>query len=154
MIITDYYKAKKLTNAKCRFDIVTSTNEYDMFEGLLINKRGFNVGGHSFNCVERPMKWDGKKTDLAITKGSNNITSIKRPDINSNIGFGDINNTNDGCIIVFNGDFKTYGIKTIEVFIARGSRNDTNGLWNLFTDGELDHEVELLRNRSVTKNVT
>jgi len=154
MIFTDYYKGEKLTEAKSRYDITASTNEYDYFENLLINKRGFNVGGLSFNLVTRPERWKGKKTDLAITKGSDNITSVKRPNIESNIAYGDIKSKNDGCIIVFNTNFKEAGITTIEIFIARGLRNDTNSLWDLFTDGELSHEVEAIRKKAVTKNVT
>ena len=154
MIFTDYYKGEKLTEAKSRYDILTSTWEYNFFQSLLINKRGFNIGGLSFNCVSRPDRWKGKKTDLAITKGRNNITSIKRPNPESNIAYGDIKGTNDGCIIVFNPDFKETGINTIEVFIARGLRNDANSLWDLFTDGELNYEVELLRKKAVTKKVT
>lgn len=154
MIFTDYYKGEKLTDAKSRYDITTSTGEYDYFECLLINKRGFNVGGLSFNLVARPERWKGKKTDMAITKGSDNITSVKRPNIETNIAYGDIKDKIDGCIIVFNSDFKDVGILTIEIFIARGLRNDTISLWNLFTDGELNHEVEVLRIKAVTKTVT
>lgn len=154
MILTDYYKGQKLTDAKCRFDITTSTGEYDLFEILLINRKVFNIGGLSFNLVQRPDKWNGKKTDLALTKGNHNITSIKRPDIETPYAYGDINGSSDGCIIVFNSDFKETGINTIEIYIARGCRNDTNSLWDLFTDGELTHEVEALRKRAVTKNVT
>jgi hypothetical protein len=154
MIFTDYYKGEKLTKAKSRYDITASTGDYDFFESLLINKRGFNIGGLSFNCVSRPDRWQGKKTDLAITKGSSNITSLKRPDIEINIAFGDIKGTMDGCIIVFNPDFKEQGIKAIEIFIARGLRNDTNSLWDLYTDGELNHEIEMLRQKAVTKTVT
>jgi hypothetical protein len=58
------------------------------------------------------------------------------------------------CIIVFNPDYKNIGITIIEVFIARGLRNDVDGLWNLFTDGELCHEIETLRKKAVTKKVT
>ena len=154
MIFTDFYKGEKLTEAKSRYDITASTNEYDYFESLLVNKRGFNVDGLSFNLVSRPERWKGKKTDLAITKGSNNITSVKRPNPGNNIAYGDIKGKNDGCIIVFNDDFKQGGINTIEIFIARGLRNDTNSLWDLFTDGELNHEVEALRKKAVTKIVT
>ncbi len=154
MIFTDYYKGEKLTNAKSRYDITASTDEYNFFETLLINKRGFNVGGLSFNCISRPDRWNGKKTDLALTKGSSNITSVKRPNIENNVAYGDINGSNDGCIIVFNPDFKDTGITTIEIFIARGLRNDTNSLWDLFGDGELSNEVEALRKEAVTKNVT
>jgi len=154
MIFTDYYKAEKLTEAKSRYDITISTAEYDFFESLLVNKRGFNIGGHSINLVSRPDRWKGKKTDLALTKGSSNITSLKRPDIENNIAFGDIKGTNDGCIIVFNPDYKSTGINSIEIFIARGLRNDTNSLWDLFTDGELSYEVGVLRKKAVTVFVT
>lgn len=154
MILTDYYKGEKLTDAKSRYDITKSTGEYEYFERMLTNKRGFNILGLSFNCVARPDKWKGKKTDLAITKGSQNITSIKRPNPENNLAFGDIKGTQDGCLIVFNPDFKEKGITTIELFIARGMRNDTTGLWELFTDGELNHEIEELRKKAVTKIVT
>jgi hypothetical protein len=151
---TDYYKGEKLTDAKSRFDIVASTGEYDLFESLLINKQKFNIGGLSFNFGQRPDRWKGKKTAMAITKGSHNITSVKRPSLENNFAFGDINGSNDGCIIVFNTDYKHTGITIIEIFIARGLRNDTDGLWDLFTDGELNHEIEALRKKAVTKNVT
>lgn len=154
MILTDLYIGKRLTDTKSRYDIIASTGEYDFFEVLLINKRGFNIGGLSFYCISRPDGWRGKETDLAITKGSNNITSIKRPNPEKNVAYGDIKGTNDGCIILFNANFRDEGIKTIEIFIARGLNRDTNSLWNLFTDSELDHEIEALRKKVVTKIVT
>ncbi|HMG16619.1 MAG TPA: hypothetical protein VK590_14275 [Saprospiraceae bacterium] len=154
MIPTDYYKGERLTDSKYRYDITASTGEYDLFEMLLINKQKFNVGGQSFNLVERPEKWKGKKTDLAITKGSHNITSVKRPNLESNFAYGDINNSHDGCIIIINPDYKEVGIRIIEIIIARGLRNDTHGLWQLFTDGELNQEIEILKQKAVTKKVT
>jgi hypothetical protein len=154
MILTDYYKGQRLTAAQSRFDVTISTWGYDFFEKLLINKLKFNVGGLSFNFVPRPDKWTGKKTDYAITKGSHNITSVKRPNIETPFAYGDINGSQDGCIIIFNSDFREIGINTIEIFIARGLRNDTNSLWDLFSDGELNQEIETLRNKAVTKTVT
>lgn len=154
MILTDYYKGQKLTEAKCRYDIVSSSESYDFLESLLINKRGYNVGGLSFNCVSRPDRWEKKNSGLAITKGSHNITSLIRPDLMLNYAFGDINGTSDGCIIVFNHDFKESGILTIEIFIARGTKNDVNGLWDLLNDGELSPEMEIMRQKAVTKQVT
>jgi len=154
MILTDYYKGQKLTDAQSRFDITASTGEYDLFEQLLINKQKFNIGGLSFNFGQRPDRWKGKKTDMAITKGSQNITSVKRPNLENNVAYGDINGSNDSCIIVFNPDYKETGITTIEIFIARGLRNDTDGLWQLFTDGELKSDIEALREKAVTIFVT
>jgi hypothetical protein len=154
MIFTDYYKGEKLTDAKSRFDITASTGEYDLFESLLINKRSFNIGGLSFNLVPQPESHEGKRVDFILSKGSHSITKVFRPNIETPFAFGDINGTNDGCIMVFNPDHKVIGILTIEIFIARGYRNDRNGLCNLLVDGELTHEIELLRKKSVTIFVT
>jgi hypothetical protein len=148
MIFTDYYKAEKLTDAKSRYDITASTGEYDYLENLLTNKRGFNIGGLSLNCIRRPERWKTKASDMALTKGSTNITSLSRPDIDSNVSIGDIKKSNDACIVLFNPDFKESGIKTIEIFIARGLLTDKVSLWNLFTDGELAREVEALRKQA------
>lgn len=154
MILTDYYKGQKLTEAKSRFDIVTSTGEYDLFERLLINKRGFNINGLSFYCGERPDRWKPKNASLAITKGNHNITSVTRPNVKKNYAYGDINGTNDGCIIIFNSDFRESGINTIEIFIARGLQNDLNGLWDLLIDNELKEEMDKLKQKAVTIIVT
>lgn len=154
MILTDYYKGEKLTDAKSRYDITASSGEYDFFESLLVNKRGFNIGGHSFNCVSRPDRWKKKNASLAICKGSTNITSLIRPNLNLHFAFGDINGTKDAAIIGYNPDHKERGIKTIEIFIARGLRNDTNSLWDLLLDHELNDEMEILKSKAVTKKVT
>ena len=154
MILTDYYKGEKLTEAQSRFDITASTGEYDLFESLLINKRKFNIGGLSFNFAPQPETHGGKKVDFILCKGCHSITKVFRPNLENNLAYGDINGSNDGCVMVFNPDFKQNGITTIELFIARGLRSDKDGLWNLFSDGELSHEIEALRKISVPKNVT
>jgi hypothetical protein len=154
MILTDYYKGQKLTDAKSRFDIVASSGDYDLFESLLINKRGFNIGGLSFNLVSRPDRWKSKNASLAICKGSHNITSLLRPDLSLNFAFGDINGKLDAVVFIFNSDWKEAGINTLEIFIARGLRNDLNSLWDLLIDGELDVEIEIFRKKAVTKKVT
>lgn len=154
MILIDYYKGEKLTQVETRYDITASTGGYDFFENILINKRKFNIGGLSFNFVDRPTKWKGKQTDKAISKGSSNITTVKRADLETNISYGDINTTNDGCIILYNEDFKNVGINTIEIFIARGYKNDQLSLKDRFVFEDLKHEVEILRAKAVAKKVT
>jgi len=154
MILTDYYKAEKLTESVSRYDVTASTGEYDFFESLLINKRVFNIGGLSVNLVPRPERWAGGKTDMALTKANHSISSVKRPNIESNCGYGDVAGTKDAFLILFNPDYKEAGIPFIEIFIARGLRNDTNSLWDLYNDGELNHEIAYLRSKAVTKNVT
>lgn len=154
MILNDFYNGQKLTDAKSRYDITASSESYDLFERLLINKRGFNVRGLSFYCGKRPDRWKKKNAGLAMTKGSHGITSLIRPDINLNLAFGDIKGTKDAAIFVFNPDFKEKGIIIIEVFIARGLKNNDIPLWDLLIDGELDEEMETLRRKAVTKIVT
>lgn len=153
MILTDYYKGEKLTEAKSRFDITTSTNTYDLFENLLINKQKFNIGGLSFNLVKSFGK-QKKDTDYAITKGSFNITKLMQPDPSKNFAFGDINNTKDACIMIINPNYKDIGIVTIEIFIARGCKNSKHNIFNMLENGELSNEIESLRKQAVTKNVT
>jgi len=156
MILTDYYKGEKLTKSKNRFDITASTGEYDTFESLLINKRIFNIGGLSFNYVPQPENHKGKQVDFILSKGNHSITKVFRPNIETLFAYGDINGTTDGCIMLFNNDYKEAGIglTTIEIFIARGCKNDKIPLWNLLTDGELNNDIESLRQKAVTKSVT
>lgn len=153
MILTDYLKGEKHTQAKCRFDIVSSFGEYDLFESLLINKRGFNVGGHSINLIERPIRWNNKNATLALTKGSINITSLIQPDITCNYAYGDIQGTLDALLVIFNSDFRFIGINTIELFIARGLKNSLMGLWNMLLDEELNQDMAMMRNKAAIKHV-
>lgn len=153
MILTDYYMGQKLKEVKAqyRFEVIQSTTEYDKFELLLINKRNPNPGGWSFNFVPRPKRWDGEESpDMAITKGSENISSVYIPDPELPYGFGDIKGTNDAVLVVFNEDYRTKGIISIELFIARGQKHNRKNLWFELVDGELNHEIEYLRSHSQT----
>ena len=151
MILTDYYKGEKLqeNKAQYRFEVTQSTSEYDLLQRLLVNKRKTNIGGLSFNFVPRSTRWGGGEVpDNAITKGSDNITSVYIPDPSLPHGYGDIKGTNDACLVVFNRDFKENGITTIELFIARGQKHNRKNLLYELVDGELDHELEFLRTHS------
>lgn len=151
MSISHYFKAKLITNAKHRFDVTHSTNEHDFLERLLINKRSNNVGGLSFNHLPQPESFRGKQTDAIISKGSMSISKIIRPDINSPIGYGDINGTNDACIIVYNDDFKLNGVNEIQLFIFCGCKNDRMNIYSMFVDGSFNDEVELLSDNKVNR---
>jgi hypothetical protein len=147
-IFTDYYRGCILSTSKSRYDIDLSTQSYPLFEGLLINKIKFNVGGLSFNYSPRPQKFKANKERLAemiIGKGSSNISSVFIPNITkSYIGYGDINTTNDAVIILFDEDKKI-----IELFIARGLKYDKRNLYNEVIEGYLNNELEAIRQRSV-----
>ena len=144
MILTDLYIGQKMTLAESRRDVVNSTQGYEPFESLFINKRKFNVGGLSFNYVPRPANFkgiDGRKTDMAITKGNVNISSVHVPNLQyKHLAHGNMNGTNDALIFVFSDDYKT-----IEIFVARGYKNDELYLYEVVKAGDLDTEMEALR---------
>jgi hypothetical protein len=148
-IFTDYYKAEKLTEAKGRYDVTRSTASYEQFESLFINKRKFNVGGLSFNYVDRPRAWKGeqaRKPEKAITKGIINVSSIFVPSLKEHlIGYGDVQNTRDAIIVLFNDNYTM-----IELFIARGYVNDLQALYTFVKEGDCSAEFDLLRDTAKT----
>lgn len=143
-IFTDYYKGQLLTDAKCRYDISHSTGTYPVFESLLINKLKFNVGGLSFNYTQRPAKFKGNEkrlTEMILSKGSSSISSIYVPNLQKNyVAYGDVKTTNDAMIIFFDEDKRL-----IEVFIARGLKNDKKQLYTDACAGYYDAELEAIR---------
>ncbi len=148
MILTDYYKFVHLpdSKSKMRRDCVVSTQSYNEFENLR-NK----AGALFIYFGDLPLSFKGdvhRKADKAITKGKN-ISSIFVPDILLNIAYGDIMGTKDAILILFEEDYKT-----IEMFIARGQKNNRLNLWQMLSDGELNDEISKLRNVAVTETVT
>ena len=142
MTLTDYYKGENLPgNAKTRYDITASTASYEPFEVKLKNKKG----GQSFYFGDAPdrFKFASKdRPDKAITKGDN-ISSVFVPDVKLPLAFGDVYHTQDSLLIIFSNEYKT-----IEIFIARGQRNNKRNLYFLLCDKELDYEIENLRERA------
>lgn len=143
-IFTDYYIGQLLTDAKSRYDVINSTGSYPFIESLLINKQKFNVGGLSFNYAPRPQQFRGNEKRLAemiFSKGNSSISSVYIPNLQKNyIGYGDVKTTNDAMIIFFDEDKKT-----IELFIARGLKNDKQQLYTDVCAGYYDEELEALR---------
>lgn len=142
MILTDYYKGEHLPEAaKTRFDVTASTGSYEHFETKLKTKKGGlsfyfgDVPGHfRFSSKDRP--------DKCITK-KDNISSVFVPDVTLPFAYGDIKNTLDAALFIFS---EEYWI--IEIFIARGQRNNRRNLYTLLSDGELDQEIEALREKA------
>lgn len=148
MILTDYYKFVHLpdSKSKMRRDCIASTQSYNEFESLR-NKQGelFIYFG------DVPQKFNGgiyRRANKAITKGKN-ISSIFVPDVLQNLAYGDIMGTKDAILILFEEDYKT-----IEIFVARGQKNNSYNLWLMFVGGELNDEISKLKNVAVTETVT
>lgn len=140
MILTDYYKAEKLpeVKSKLRYDVTQSTGHYEPFETIMRNKKGEQF----FYYGDVPDRFNGhvkRQAEKCITRGKN-ISSVFVPDVTLLFAYGDVNNTTDAILIVFN---DTYNI--IEIFVARGQRNNKRNLYFLLCDGELNNEIEILR---------
>jgi len=142
MILTDYYKGEHLPDAaKTRYDVTASTGNYEPFQTKLKNKK--NGLQFYFGDVPDRFRFSGKdKPDKAITKGDN-ISSVFVPDVKLPFGFGDINHTTDAILLIFSNDWQV-----IEIFIARGQRNNRRNLYHLLCDNELESEIEILRNQA------
>lgn len=141
MILTDYYLMREIKPLKShRFDCTASTGEYPPFEAMA--NRGLEKRFFCY-CSGVPDSFSAnvqRKADRAITN-SESISSIFIPDLeNSLYGYGDTKGTNDALLFLFSQDYKQ-----LEIFIARGYKNNVKGLFQLFCDGELFGEMEHLR---------
>jgi len=147
MIFTDFYHFKHLPDCKStmRRDCVKSTQSYNEFE-CLRNKRGelfiyFGDVPHQFGGDVH------KKADKAITK-TKNISSVFVPDINNYSAFGDVKGTQDALLIMNTPDYAE-----LEIFVARGHKNNRLNIWQNFIAGEYDIEMENLRKKATSENV-
>ena len=160
-IFTDYYKFERLAcKSKTRMDCTASTRSYEDLEEKramksikATDKRDFTDVGDlviyyndvpvQFECSER------RRADKSISAKGKNISSIYVPDCNSNIAFGDFNKTADAIIFVFKDLRVVNGVvqdgSIIEMFIARGQRQNRRALYNLVADGDLEEEMNSLR---------
>lgn len=150
MILTDLYILERLpeTKSKTRVDCTASTQSYNEFE-MLRNKK--HELFFYFVDVPENFKADVKrKADKALTNRlGKNVSSLYVPNVNLPFAYGDIINTPDALLMIFNADYKV-----IEIYIARGQRNNRLALYNLLSDGELNEEIEILKSRAVTETDT
>jgi len=145
MILTDYYKFVHLPDCKSptRMDCTASTQNYPEFENLR-NKR-MELFIHFGNVPDNFIVDVKRKADKAITKGKN-ISSVFIPDVTLPFAFGDVKGTTDAILIVFNVDYTT-----LEIFVARGQKNNRLNLWQMLSGGEFDSEISKLKMAAVTE---
>jgi hypothetical protein len=140
MIFTDYIKAENLPgNPKTRYDVTASTKNYLPFEIRLQNKKG---GRQFFYFGDTPcyFKFASKERPDKCISRNGNISSVFIPDLAAPLGYGDVYHTQDAIIILFSNEWKT-----IEIFIARGQRNNKMALYWIICSQELQDEFEMLR---------
>lgn len=165
-ILTDYYKFSRVaTKAKLRLDCVASTESYPEFEERRATKAtratekrdATNVGDLVIYFGDVPEQFGGdvhRKADKSITIKGKNLSSVYVPDPSNNLAYGDVRGTADALLFVFDGVEVVNGViqagATVEIFIARGKSKDRVPLYNLLSDGELDEELNDLRQRAIT----
>jgi hypothetical protein len=137
MILDAYYKLQK-GNGKTRYDVIASTCNYEAFESLRHNSQLW------FYLCDVPDRFKAdikRKADKCLTsRAGRNISSVFVPDISLPYAYGDVNGTTDAILILFSPDQSE-----MEIFIAKGKRNNRTALFHLLTDGELKAEIEVLR---------
>lgn len=155
MILTDYYRFEKLPNQKSkhRIDCTASTDSYNPLEALR-NKTGnlfLYIGDNTHTKAGKE-----RKSDLALSR-TTHISSVYNPDVNLPYWYGDMKGTADAFLFIqSNVEFVDGAIQAgavIELYVARGHRNNRSQLYNALCDGELDEEMNALRTQ-VAKSVT
>jgi len=152
MILTDIYRYERLANqkSKSRIDCTASTKSYPDFE----EKPFIYIGVNDHIQAGRQ-----RKSDLSVTSGKGkHVTSIFQTDLQNGLAYGDNRGTTDLLLFISNNfsmgsDGRISDGATVEIFIARGKKFEKNQINNLFLDGQLNSEIEQLR-QSVTKSVT
>lgn len=164
MILTDYYKFERVaTKAKSRMDCTVSTHSYPGFEDRAVTRAtkatekrdATNVGDILIYYADVPTQFGGnvhRKADKSISIKGNNLSSVYVPDVTRNIAYGDFKGTTDALLFVFHNLKVVNGViqqsSVIEVFVARGKSRDRVPLFEMLSDGELDDEMNELREKA------
>ena len=167
MILTDYYCFERVaTKSKSRMDCTASTMSYPEFEAMRSTKANkatekrdaTNVGDLVVYFGDVPQAFGGsvhRKADKAITIKGKNLSSVFVPDPHNNFGYGDVRNTADALLFIFDGVEMVDGSisqgAAIEVFVARGQSKNRVPLYNLLCDGELEEELSELRAKAAER---
>ena len=138
MILTDYYLMKEIKRLKShRFDCTASTGGYDPFEAIAARSKDKRFFFYYNGVPDTFSARAQRKADRVITN-SQNISSVYIPDLKGNPlkGYGDVKGTSDALLFLFADDYKQ-----IELFVARGFKNNVKNLCTLFVDGELEGDI-------------
>lgn len=148
MILTDYYRMERLPNfiknRTPRFDCTASTGGYPLFEDIASRSRAKRFFCY-YNGLPNSFSLSAKNNaEMAITNAKN-ISSVFIPVLNKNwLGYGDVKGTHDALLFVFSNDYSI-----MEIFIARGYKNNRKRLFDILYDNELCDELHQLRERAV-----
>lgn len=153
MILTDYYKLEKYSSSvdksKWRINCTASTKSYTEFERLRNNKEElvFYITNNYANKATNKKR----KTDLSLS-AKTYLTGLYQPELDKPLLYGDMKGTTDALLFVFKNfeiiDSRIQPNSIVEIFVARGQRNNVAQLYALLYDGELNEELEILRSRA------
>ena len=164
MILTDYYRFEKTAQkAKLRMDCTASTKSYPEFEGKRATTFTAPTAKRDATRIGSLVVYYGdlspnvkveahRKADKGISIKGKHLSSVFVPDPESGLAYGDFHNTSDALLFLFQGlnviDGRIQEGGVIEVFVARGKSKDSIPLYNLVSDGELDEEIQALREKA------
>jgi hypothetical protein len=87
-----------------------------------------------------------RKASKSISIKGNNLSSVMCQMFLINFGYGDMRGTTDALLFAFDNfdviDGKIQEGAVIEIFVARGMKENHSQLYNLLCDGELDDEID------------
>lgn len=165
-MITDYYRFVRVAkHSATRMDCEASTKSHPFMEDLRGTRTcketeksdALNKGDLKIYVVKTPANFDcttERKADLSVTIGRKNLSQIYKPvdSLNMPFAYGDVNGTSDAIIFVLrdlqtiNGRIKQGAV--LEVFVCRGMLNNQVALYNMACNGELDEEMEAMREKA------
>ena len=150
MILTDYYRLEVLKPTQShRMDCTASTGEYPLFEAMAARSK---VGRLFLYVTKVPDRFtaDAQRRADRILSNCTHLSSIYVPDLEMpNLGYGDVAGTEDALLLKFSGE----GDEALDLYVARGYKNNALALFQLWTDGGLDEEVATLQQRAVSTGV-
>lgn len=151
MILTDYFcfEEKRVIKSH-RLDCTIFTGGYEPIESKKKTGRDKVVRLYCY-LTGLPDSFSinaKRKADLAITDGDNSWSSIYTPDVdNLHMAVGDMRGTNDALLFLFSENYKK-----MEIFVIRGKKNNQKMFHTMFVDGELDEDMERLREQAKPYN--
>ena len=136
MILDCYFKYKKDSKFKSKYRMIKSTETFSILSHP--DKNGDAI----IYCYENrgPTQVNKyRRADYCLSTRIQYLSGIFTPEFdNSNLGFGDINNTQDALLINrVNGE--------IELFIAKGKKNIAYQIYLQALNNELEEELDFLR---------
>ena len=131
-----YYGFERLNNSrsKTRLDLVVGTQIYEPLQ------KSSKAWIYLIKVPEHIRGNQARKSELCLTGSDGKyISGVFIPEITKpEIGYGDIKGTTDAALFLL-------AENSLEILISKGKKNTAFALFQLLADGELDREIEILK---------